>query len=300
MANAQLTEEELQQSVVLSEEDAEYEEDDGVEDSTMIDNGASQTLGTSSRPAGQAEELDELEDDQEEDEDVDMMDHPESSPRKSHLDESEPDLTNDEDADNEDGESSSEDGDLHDDDEPFDIDADGEEEQEGNTYQPERRANLEADLSGEDEEHVEAGEEEGEGEEEEAEGVGAVKIKPGETDDEDSDIEPSGSSASAFSDGDSVAEWDDAVENEEEDEDDNRDEESDADRRICIFCKNVARRNMAKVANTDLVCKGCGEHGMFCPSFPLSRMSLTKHELLAHQQCARNENAIHDRTGKII
>ncbi|KAI3321273.1 hypothetical protein HD806DRAFT_204142 [Xylariaceae sp. AK1471] len=274
MANAQLMEEELQQSVVLSEEDAEFEEDDVVQDATMINSGITLNPDTGPGSARHGEDLDDHEEDDQEDGDADMTTHQDPPSQENQPDELEPDLANYEDADHEDEESESEGEDIHDDDEAFDIDAEGEEdeEEEGTGFQPKHHANEDSDLSGEDVE----GDEEDDEEEDEAEGVGAVKIKPGETDDEDSDSEASESSASAFSDRDSVAEWDDAVENEEE-EDDNRDEESDAvDPPICIFCKTVAGRGLVKTAEIDLVCKGCGEH--------------------AHQQCAGDENAINDRT----
>jgi histone acetyltransferase SAS3 len=304
MANAQLMEEELQQSVVLSEEDAEFEEDDVVQDTTMINSGIALNPNTVLGSTGHGEMVeDHEEEDQEEDGDVNMMTYQDPRPAQNQSEDLEIDPTNDEDIDHEDEESESEVGDVHEDDEAFDIDAEGEEdeEEERPSFQPKQHVNEGGDLSGEDEEQGEEGLEEEEDDDDEAEGVGAVKIKPGETDDEDSDSESSESSASAFSDRESVAEWDDAVENEEEEEDDNRDEDSDAvDPPICIFCKTVAGHDSTDAGEILLACKGCDEHGMSYPSECFwSRTFLTQYDL-AHLHCARDDNAINDQTGMII
>ncbi|KAI0408272.1 hypothetical protein F4802DRAFT_405393 [Xylaria palmicola] len=225
MANAQLMAEELQQSVVLSEEDAEFEEDDAIHDVAMVDSSGPlrcEQATTSIEHSGDPEHH--------QDEDGDDMNagarpHPEPHRQASRDGElvSEP-------ADHEDDESQSEDEDLHEEDGNFDVDAEGEDdEEEAGHFEPKHYTGDDGDFSGEDEEHVEE-EEGGDEDDEEAEGVGAVKIKPGETDDEESESEPSDSSDSAFSAGDSGAESEEAVENDEdEDEDeDDIDEESDA------------------------------------------------------------------------
>ncbi|KAI1758299.1 hypothetical protein F4782DRAFT_477301 [Xylaria castorea] len=210
MANAQLMEEELQQSVVLSEEDAEFEEDDAAQDATVVDSGP--PLSHSPHPAsmGHDEELEDHEQDEEGDVDV-----------ANQQDELEVDLANDEDGDHEDDAFESEDGDedLHEEDGTFDIDAEGEEdEEEERGFQPKQYGDEDGRSSGEDEEHAEEDEEDEE-EEDEAEGVGAVKIKPGETDDEDSESEPFDGSDSVFSDRDSVADSDEAVGNDNDEDD---------------------------------------------------------------------------------
>ncbi|KAI0102293.1 hypothetical protein GGR51DRAFT_527752 [Nemania sp. FL0031] len=230
MANAQLMEEELQQSVILSEEDAEFEEDDAMQDVATL--GASVSLNPEPNSSLNPDSTGHAGGDEEdaEEDDVDMNSEIHQSPLHeiTQKDELEGDLDNDEDADHEEDESESEDGDIHDEGDAFDIDAEGEDddEEEGLGFQPKPYSAEEGDFSGEDEEHVEEDVEDDEEEEDEAEGVGAVKIKPGETDDEDSESEPSNDSDSAFSDRDSVVESDEAVENDEEDED--IDEEFDA------------------------------------------------------------------------
>ncbi|KAI1124560.1 hypothetical protein F5Y10DRAFT_249120 [Nemania abortiva] len=222
MANAQLMEEELQQSVILSEEDAEFEEDDAVQDVPMLDTGASLNPDPNSNPnpgsTGHVE--DDGDGEEEEDADVDSEIHQSPRHESTHHDDIEGDQANDEDADHEDDESESEDGDIHDEGEAFDIDAEGEDEEEDEEpgFQPKSYAREDGDYSGEDEQ-AEEDVEDDEEEDDEAEGVGAVKIKPGETDDEDSESEPSDDSDSAFSDRDSGAESDEAVENDEEDDD---------------------------------------------------------------------------------
>ncbi|KAI1118253.1 hypothetical protein F5Y14DRAFT_399790 [Nemania sp. NC0429] len=252
MANTQLTEEELQQSVVLSEEDAEFEEDDAVQDATMADDGA--PLAPHPNPQSSEHGEGPGDDDEQDDLDVDMEADPDSPLEADPQDEVEANPTNDEDADNEDVESESEEEDFPGEDEAFDIDADGEEDEEeeeegeegeeegeddndeveeeeeaAGDFQPKPYAREDEDSGEEDDEHAEEDlddvEDVEDEEEDEAEGVGAVKIKPGETDDEDSESAPSDSSDSAFSDRESGAESDEAVEN---DEDEEIDEEFDA------------------------------------------------------------------------
>ncbi|KAJ8123897.1 hypothetical protein ONZ43_g254 [Nemania bipapillata] len=237
MANAQLMEEELQQSVVLSEEDAEFEEDDIVQDATMVGTDISIDPGPNIISVGHVEGLEE--EDEEDNADIDIEAHRDPGRGTSQQDELEGGPANDEDADHEDDESESEDDDIHDEGGAFEIDAEGEEEEEddddddeeedgeeegeeeeeeGLGFQPKSYVGEDGEFSDEDEGQVEEDIDEEE-EEDEAEGVGAVKIKPGETDDEDSESEPSDDSDSAFSDRGSGAESDEAVENEEEDDD---------------------------------------------------------------------------------
>ncbi|KAI0816083.1 hypothetical protein GGR55DRAFT_625132 [Xylaria sp. FL0064] len=214
MANAQLMEEELQQSVVLSEEDAEFEEDDAVRDTAIVDGSIPLNSGLDPGPKipGDDHEEEEEEDDEDADGDVDMGAR-EGSSHQADRQEIEPNS-------DEDDESESVEDDLHDEDAAFDIDAEGEDddEEEGVSLKPKDYPGEDGDFSAEDEEQAE--EELDDEEEDEAEGVGAVKIKPGETDDEESESEPSDGSDSAFSDRDSGAESDDAVENDEDEEED--------------------------------------------------------------------------------
>ncbi|KAI0539075.1 hypothetical protein GGR58DRAFT_465842 [Xylaria digitata] len=222
MANAQLMEEELQQSVVLSEEDAEFEEDDAVQDTTMVDGGIPLNPDQDPGLAAPGEDFEDDEDDAEANAEVDI----ETCEGPSHqVNRQEGDLAN-----NEDDGSDSDNDDFHEEDAAFDIDAEGEEdEEEGVDFKPKHYVGEDGDFSGEDEEQAEEEVEEDE-EEDEAEGVGAVKIKPGETDDEDSESESSDGSGSAFSDRDSGAESDDAVEHDDdEDEGENEDDDEDED-----------------------------------------------------------------------
>jgi len=277
MANAQLMEEELQQSVVLSEEDAEFEEDDVVQDATMADINVS-PYPTTYKDRDEHGDNQEAHDegDQQEDSDVDMelYDDTLSKPRQRGAQEENP--TNDEDALHVDEDSESDDNDTHDDDGAFDIDAEGEDEEEEEIGRIRQKHHVKEDSesSGESEELVEEDAEddrEGEEEEEEAEGVGAVKIRPGETD-EDSDSVSSESSASDFSDRESIAEWDDPVEN---DDDGDGDDESDvADSPMCIFCKKAAGHDFSGAIDSSLVCKGCGEQGMFFFTLAPLRLSV--------------------------
>ena len=221
MANAQLMEEELQQSVVLSEEDAEFEEDDIVEDTPMVDSNISLDPGPEAPTTVPGEELKEEEGGIQGGGNAGMRIHDSID----HQENPERDTNNDGD-----DESESDEEDLHDDDGAFDIDAEGEEDEEDEVnFNPKKYRGDNGDSSAEDEEHAE---DDAEGDEEEdedeAEGVGAVKIKPGETDEEDSESEPSDGSDSAFSDRDSGAESEDAVENDEDEDEDGSDEEYDA------------------------------------------------------------------------
>ncbi|KAI1366919.1 hypothetical protein F5Y08DRAFT_300035 [Xylaria arbuscula] len=222
MANAQLMEEELQQSVVLSEEDAEFEEDDVVGDTPMVDGNLPINPGLDDSNIAPEAKLEEGGDGVQGNGDADMAVH-DSIDHEENLQEG--GTNNDED-----DESESEEEDLHDDDGAFEIDAEGEEDEEDEVnFERKKYRGHDGDSSAEDEEQVvDDGEGDDEEEEDEAEGVGAVKIKPGETDEEDSESEPSDGSDSAFSDRDSGAESDDAVENDEEEEEDGSDEEFDA------------------------------------------------------------------------
>ncbi|KAI2636640.1 hypothetical protein GGS21DRAFT_512413 [Xylaria nigripes] len=223
MANAQLTEEELQQSVVLSEEDAEFEEN-AVQDATIIQSTASINPDSSPRSRGHEKgpgtlgEDDHEEEEDEEDDDDDDGDFDIGAHQKIQQDDLESDQTNDEGSDH-DGEAfEGEDEDIHDEDGAFDTDGEAveDEDEEGVGFQPTNSACEDGELSEEDELQIKGEEEE---EDDENEGVGAVKIKPGETEDEDSESEPSDGSDSAFSDRGSGAESDDAIENDEEDDD---------------------------------------------------------------------------------
>ncbi|KAI1494939.1 hypothetical protein F5X96DRAFT_615042 [Biscogniauxia mediterranea] len=271
MANAQLMQEELQQSVVLSEEDAEFEED-LPDDTVMADTGASIPAGLDPIvPAEQNEPIYDQRDagDNHEDSDIDAIAEDDIEAQDyEHGDLEEAPV------DEEDGEEfSSEDGDVHDDDGAFDIDAEGEDDDEDAA----QRNHVDPAGASSGEEDEEAAEE-AEDDDDEAEGVGAVKIKPGETDDEDSESEVDISSVSGSSDRESAAEWDEAVEHDDDEDEEDEDEDSETvDRNNCLFCKKDEENDPAEEFEAYLACKGCGDH--------------------AHQQCARNANALSDGSG---
>ncbi|KAI1104926.1 hypothetical protein F4804DRAFT_164566 [Jackrogersella minutella] len=260
MANAQLMQEELQQSVVLSEEDAEFEEDIP-NDAMMVDSTVTtlpNNSGVPPYPMGAYPEDDPVNDLNQHDNEVDDMPIDHMAPE----DDDEADLEDapvEEDEAEEDDEEPSGD-DVHDDDDAFDVDAEGEEDED---IVP-RRIHPNMASSDEDDDEQEAAEED-----DENEGVGAVKIKPGDTDNE-SDSEDDISLASGSSGRESAAEWEDAVDNDDEEEEEEEESEA-AETNICMFCKKNGEEFEAY-----LTCKGCGDH--------------------AHQQCARDEGALDSKT----
>lgn len=253
--------EELQQSVVLSEEDAEFEED--LPDVIMTDNNAPPPTGNSAEPEPQEQSRDDVVNYiGEVDGEVEVVPVGDFvAPEEEDDDELEDVPASEDDGDHDRGQSHSDIEDLHDDD-AFDVDAEGEDDEDADQPQ------IDPNTVSSDEDGAEPGVPEED--EDENEGVGAVKIKPGDTDVEsesDDDI----SIASGLSDGESEAEWEGAVEN-----DDDEEEESDAaDPNNCIFCKQDEEHDPAVDFEAYLTCKGCGEH--------------------AHQQCARDEGALDDK-----
>ncbi|CAJ2505067.1 Uu.00g124610.m01.CDS01 [Anthostomella pinea] len=286
MANAQLMEEELQQSVVLSEEDAEFEED-VADDVAMVDTGSSIPSGGTTESVFHEEQASDARQGSHDEEDDEVG--PIAPDQVASQDGQRGDLegvpADDEDDDQEDhledDESSSQEGSVHDDDEVSDVDAEGEDDDEEDVViQPPGQVDPNGLLIAEDDEEAEENVADGE-EEDDDEGVGAVKIKPGETDDEESESEADVSSASGATSGSdsddrgSAVEWESGAEN---DDDDERDEDSEApDPNACIFCKKVEETHPAEASEAYLACKGCGEH--------------------AHQQCARDANALDDQNG---
>ncbi|KAL7622509.1 Histone acetyltransferase [Parahypoxylon ruwenzoriense] len=263
MANAQLMQEELQQSVILSEEDAEFEEE-MPNDAMMVDNEAPPPYGGLENPPSDAEQEQDqpfkgrasADEDDESDIDVIPVEDVVSQDEEHEAMEGVP--AEDDDGDQDDEESSSDDSGVHDDDDVFDVDAEGEED-EDEVVQP--RIDPNVVFSDDEDDAVEAVAED---DEDENEGVGAVKIKPGETEDEDSESEDDISLASGSSDRESAAEWEEAVENGEDE-----DEDSDAvEPNNCIFCKKDEEHDPGEDFETYLACKGCGEHGALnwkCP-----------------------------------
>ncbi|KAI0888206.1 uncharacterized protein GGS22DRAFT_94578 [Annulohypoxylon maeteangense] len=277
MANTQLMQEELQQSVVLSEEDAEFEED-LPNQVIMAGTSIPQSVGDSGPPLhpypSGVDPLGDGEPDKEYihndierfdghvDTEVDTALVDDMAPDEDEEAELEDEPAEEEDADQDEDESSADD-DVHDDD-AFDVDAEGEDDEDLGLRQ------IDPNLASSDEDDAE---QEPVEEDDENEGVGAVKIKPGDTDDEESDSEDEASLASGSSDRESAAEWEDAVDNDEEEE---LEEDSDvADPNSCIFCKKDEEHDPGEDFESYLTCKGCGEH--------------------AHQQCARDEGALDEK-----
>lgn len=255
MASAQLMQEELQQSVVLSEEDAEFEED--LPDVIMTDNNAPPPTGNSAEPEPQEQSRDDVVNYiGEVDGEVEVVPVGDFvAPEEEDDDELEDVPASEDDGDHDRGQSHSDIEDLHDDD-AFDVDAEGEDDEDADQPQ------IDPNTVSSDEDGAEPGVPEED--EDENEGVGAVKIKPGDTDVEsesDDDI----SIASGLSDGESEAEWEGAVEN-----DDDEEEESDAaDPNNCIFCKQDEEHDPAVDFEAYLTCKGCGEHGTYYIGAPI-------------------------------
>ncbi|RYP34100.1 hypothetical protein DL767_004435 [Monosporascus sp. MG133] len=256
MANAQIMQEELQQSVVLSEEDADFEEDD-TNDAMAVDSGAPANLANTSE-----QHLHGPTDDARADEDSELDDvaaEEDVGPQQGQQNDLDELPVNEDDADEDGDESGSEAGQTHDEDDAFE-DEDAEVEDDHGIIGASKNDRNAIASSVEDEEE----------DEDEDEGVGAVKIKPGETDESESESEDNISLASgASSDQESVAEWEEVHENEDDD-----DEESEAATNNCIFCKKPEEDDPAEEFEPYLACKSCGEH--------------------AHQQCAREADALHE------
>ncbi|KAM0251556.1 hypothetical protein ACHAP5_001563 [Fusarium lateritium] len=229
-------EEELQQSVMISDEDAEYE--------TAGETGGDATI-IASGPNGVEEKMDtdpattdngdtELSDrdasgedvDASGEEDNDYMSHRQISSHNSRQATQDEDEDEDEDEeDNEDDEVAAvEEGER----EENDMDADGDE-----------------DVDAEGEEY------------EDDEGVGAVKFQPGTRDDdddgEDSESDRSESPSANEEESDEEAAWEDAVEAEED-----HDDEETAASNNCVFCGQTEDDDPSEEFETYLACTRCG------------------------------------------
>ncbi|KAK0707414.1 hypothetical protein B0H67DRAFT_647601 [Lasiosphaeris hirsuta] len=226
MADAQLMEEELQQSVLLSERDVEL--DDAAPDADVSMDNDTAFMSNNQIDVGAALE--------EEDSDEEMDDD-----RNDRNDEE--DLEGEDDSQSDDNDSESEeDDDIFD-----DEDAEGEEEDDG------PRESLSHRRIQSVEEHPEEDDEE-----DEDEGVGAVKIKPGETDDEDDSDSNASSGSASISDVESEAgeDWDEEVQHHEDDEE----ESENAISNNCIFCKQDEEHDPAEDFEAFLSCATCGEN----------------------------------------
>ena len=235
MADAQLTEEELQQSVMQSEREAELAREKADGDVAMGDNGAA--ASRSQIDVGEAA-VDEVEDQEMDDEEERRQEHEDDHENGSQDGQS----------DSGGSEEEEEEEDDDDDDDAFEEDAEGEDDEEPvpRKQRPQRRSASIARVRNEGEE------------DDEEEGVGAVKIKPGETDDEDISSEDSADSAD-LSDAESegAAEWDGA------ENDDADDDESETSTGHCIFCKQDEDNDPAVEFEVFLACVKCGDNGRF-------------------------------------
>lgn len=252
-------EEELQQSVLLSEEDAGLEQDNAPR-AMDVDNG-NDAFGANTADVNSPPNLDESSeqaprspDQVNRNSDIhseDPVDGPEDEPmgEADEEDQAAEELADQSEAERESGSELGQD--TLEEDVVSEEDADGEEEDEAAEPVGDHTnvSDLEAD------------------EEDEAEGVGAVKIKPGETD-EESESEADASSVSS----DSAAEWDEVAEIDGDDED----EESEApETNSCMFCKNDEEHDPSEEFEAYLTCQGCGEHGTFAFKHNMSIVLLT-------------------------
>ncbi|KXH46804.1 MOZ/SAS family protein [Colletotrichum simmondsii] len=227
MASAQLTEEELQQSALLSDEDADIEDAPAV----PVEELPQDTESPLTNPNTHDDELSDAigdEDDERDapalDGDIEMAENADDNSELSEQDSLEENL-----------------------DEYSGVDTDQRLEQddgdEASGGARSRSSSLLDDI-----------------EEDEAEGVGAVKIRPGETDDEDAD-EPDSEHSESHSESGNESEggeaWDDVAVEEEEDEDEGSE---DAAMNTCMFCKQDEEHDPAEDFEEYLACVGCGEN----------------------------------------
>lgn len=108
------------------------------------------------------------------------------------------------------------------------------------------------------------------------EGVGAVKVRPGETDDEGDSASDASEPQSVGSDSEDDAAWEedeeeDAVEVDEEEDDDERSVSEPAN--SCILCKEESDADTDGDPGVYLTCTSCGEKGKDCPPKALARPS---------------------------
>ena len=222
-------EEQLQQSVMQSERDAELAET-GIEGDIIMADGSA---GGSQSQIDVCSIANEHFEDAEMDEDAEGEDDEDDANGEPNDDQSD---------------SSSNSGSGDDDEDAFDEDAEGEEDEQ--IVSRSRHASRRRTSSG----NTRRDDDDDEEEEEEDEGVGAVKIRPGETDNE-SDSDDSASSAS-ISDNES-----DGVEDWEGGDNDDNDEGSENAEGHCIFCKQDEEHDPAEEFEVYLACTKCGDNG---------------------------------------
>ncbi|RXG43300.1 hypothetical protein VDGE_07463 [Verticillium dahliae] len=254
MASAQLAaEEELQQSVVVSEEDLERDDSDS-SNAAML---PYQNQDDTSEPlrTGSGNQL-YLHVNGLEDLTIERYGGPTAALVSKNAESVEDDAEGEEDAPGEDDGAADAEEIVN----PYDEnDAEGEEDVEHvvqlNMDQDEGVGEAVEQSTG----SVQSGDDEDDNDDE---GVGAVKIRPGDTDDEDDvDSEQSHSTTDGSEDSDGAAAWEDAPESHEDE-----DEESDAaGRTLCLFCKQDEEHDPGEDFEDYLMCSHCGENShQFC------------------------------------
>ncbi|OHE93448.1 MOZ/SAS family protein [Colletotrichum orchidophilum] len=229
MASAQLTEEELQQSALLSDEDAEIE-DAPIVPVEGVPQGTESPLTNLNAHDDELSDADAVGDNDDErdaptlDGDIEMAENPDDNSELSEQESLEENLD----------EYSGADMDQR-------LEQDDGDEASGGPRS--RSSSLLDDI-----------------EEDEAEGVGAVKIRPGETDDEEVD-EPESEHSDSHSESGNESEgddaWDEVAVEEEEDEEEGSE---DAAMNTCMFCKQDEEHDPAEDFEEYLACIGCGEN----------------------------------------
>ncbi|KAK3945610.1 histone acetyltransferase mst2, partial [Diplogelasinospora grovesii] len=262
MADAQLMEEELQQSVMMmSEREAELSEVGANPEALMDENEA---LYASKHQIEVGVPVDEGEDN-----DEDMYDEEDRNEDEYDDGEDAVHVEGDEDdrSESEDG-AEDEDGD-EDEDEGFeDEDGEGEEDDDQEPRDAHAHAHAQRRIQSIEDDQDE------DDEDDDDERVGAVKIKPGETDNED-DSDDSASSASISDvNSDSEAEWEEAAEIQEVDDDE---ESENGNANTCMFCKQDEDHDPGEEFEAFLSCARCGDN--------------------SHQQCARDAGALNNEQG---
>ncbi|KAL2149360.1 hypothetical protein VTH82DRAFT_8708 [Thermothelomyces myriococcoides] len=228
MADAQLMEEELQQSVMQSERNAEAVQEESLDEDVEMGNNSPFTspshinVGSGSVDGdGEDEDMDEEEE------------HKEGSDDNEEAGQQDEDTT---------GSSESEDDDDGD---VFEEDAEGEEDDIPVTQNRRSQRRSISMANGNDED------------DDEDEGVGAVKIKPGETDDEDdSGVDSASLASSTATDSDEEAEWEPADNGDGDDDDD----ELENTAGHCIFCKQDEEHDPSEEFEVFLACVKCGDN----------------------------------------
>lgn len=254
-------EEDRQQGVMASDEDAEYETaGEAGGDTTIIATGSREDGGVSSVDRDPSDNGDiELSDRDASGEDVDASGEEDNEytapPQLSSHNSRQTDQEEQDGADEEAEEAEA--GDTEEEHDDADVDAEGDE-----------------DVDAEGEEY------------EDDEGVGAVKFQPGTRnhDDEDSESDKSDFPSANEEESDDEAAWDDAAEAEED-----HDDEETAAPSHCVFCNQSEDDDPSEEFETYLACTRCGNNGKY-PNYNSKHVEAYK--LVAHQQCARDVAAM--------